>query len=285
MTVAVVGSFLTPSSVAAQKTSQTWKEELKEFLSDLVDVSIFKSLKYSLFCFSNLLLYACIDVPYVYIPDHATTSGTSNKEEASFLISLIGMVNTAGIVFVGYIGDKPWLDPTHLYSFLICCSGLSVFLIPLLTSYTSLALLSSLYGLTISANYALVSVILVDLVSLDKFTIGYGLLLMVQGIASLIGPPFAGWLCDLTGTYDVTFYVTGLCIMVSGAVVLPVANSPFCSKLCPESWTRKKNQNQLRIPVVDVEQENQKLNNVVEQEQEETACDAKHVQVEVECVK
>lgn len=102
------------------------------------------------------------------------------------------MINTAGIVLVGYIGDKTWISPSLLYASLICCSGVSVALIPLLSSYHFLAILSSLYGLTISANYALTSVILVDLISLDKFTIGYGLLLLVQGIASLIGPPLAG---------------------------------------------------------------------------------------------
>jgi MFS family permease len=275
--------LLSREKARKRAVERSWRESIKNFLSDVIDISIFKSLKYSLFCFSNLLLYACIDVPYVYIPDHAITSGSSTKEEASFLISLIGMVNTLGIVFVGYIGDKPWLEPTHLYSALICCSGVSVFLIPVLSSYTCLAILSSMYGLTISANYALVSVILVDLISLDKFTIGYGLLLMVQGIASLIGPPFAGWLCDLTGTYDVTFYVTGLCIFVSGAVVLPVANQGICAKRkCCRPFSRGNKRNSgankqccsksdkkvIVVPKVDAEQQ------VVLIKPEETNCDS-----------
>lgn len=131
-------------------------------------------------------------------------SGSSDKEQASVLISFIGMVNTAGIVLVGYVGDLQWVSPPLLYSMAICLSGLSIFLIPVVDSYRGLALLSSLYGLTISANYALVSVILVDLISLDKFTIGYGLLLLVQGIASLIGPPLAGELSinDLLKTIE-----------------------------------------------------------------------------------
>lgn len=47
----------------------------------------------------------------------------------------------------------------------------------------------------ISANYTLVPIIIVNLISLDNFTGAYGLLLLVQGIASLVGPPAAGkWL-------------------------------------------------------------------------------------------
>lgn len=71
---------------------------MKETFSDIIDLSIFKSLKYTLFCVSNLLLYACIDVPYVYMPDHAIHTGASGKETSSFLISVIGIVNTLGIV-------------------------------------------------------------------------------------------------------------------------------------------------------------------------------------------
>lgn len=64
--------------------------------------------------------------------------------------------------------------------------------IPWVYSYLGTALLASLYGFTISANYALVSVILVNIISLDAFTSGYGLLLLIQGFGSLIGPPIAG---------------------------------------------------------------------------------------------
>lgn len=73
-------------------------------------------------------------------------------------------------MLVGYIGDKTALiEPAMLYSCFITCSGLSIFLIPLIHDYIGLAILAALYGFTISANYALVSVILVDLISLVRY--------------------------------------------------------------------------------------------------------------------
>lgn len=52
--------------------------------------------------------------------------------------------------------------------------------------------MSGLFGLFIAANYALTSIILVELITLERFTNAYGLLLLVQGIANLVGPPLAG---------------------------------------------------------------------------------------------
>lgn len=84
--------------------------------------------------------------------------------------------------------------------------------------------ISGLFGLFIAANYALTSIILVELITLDRFTNAYGLLLLVQGIANLVGPPLAGWLTDVTGNYDLAFYLSGFFIAVSGALmfILPV---------------------------------------------------------------
>lgn len=70
--------------------------------------------------------------------------------------------------------------------------GFVIALIPLYGSYLSLGILSALFGLFISANYSFTSIILVEIISLERFTNAYGVLLLVQGIANLIGPPLAG---------------------------------------------------------------------------------------------
>lgn len=83
-----------------------------------------------------------------------------------------------------------------------------------------MGVLSGLFGLFIAANYALTSIILVELISLERFTNAYGLLLLVQGIANLIGPPLAGWITDLTGNYKLAFYLAGFFIAISGLLMM-----------------------------------------------------------------
>lgn len=146
------------------------------------------------------------------------------ETDASMLISLIGIINMFGEIALGWAGDREELNPNLVYAVCMGLCGVSVLLIPLFTSYQWMCALSSLFGLFIAANYSLTSIILVNLVDLDRFTNAYGLLLLVQGIANLVGPPIAGWGYDLTGTYDLSFYLAGGFIIVSGVLltILPI---------------------------------------------------------------
>ena len=54
-----------------------------------------------------------------------------------------------------------------------------------------------MFGVTSGAYVGLTSVVLVDLLGLDKLTNAFGLLLLFQGIASVIGPPIIGETFDM----------------------------------------------------------------------------------------
>lgn len=58
--------------------------------------------------------------------------------------------------------------------------------------FWGLAVYCVVFGFTIGAYVGLTSVVLVDLLGLERLTNAFGILLLFQGIASLIGPPFAG---------------------------------------------------------------------------------------------
>lgn len=61
----------------------------------------------------------------------------------------------------------------------------------------------------IGTYVSLTSVVLVDLLGLEKLTNAFGLILLFQGIASIVGPPFIGCLYDVYGNHDIGFYIIG----------------------------------------------------------------------------
>ena len=78
---------------------------------------------------------------------------------------------------------------------LYCCalsSGIVTFAVPWMSGYRELCVFSALYGFFISANYALTTIILVQLLGMDRLTNAYGIVMLAGGVANLIGPPAAG---------------------------------------------------------------------------------------------
>lgn len=158
-------------------------------------------------------------VPYFYIKEHLMFHNYS-EDDCANLIAVIGVFNTGGMIFLGWIGDQPWLNVTKTYAVCLICKyffyihlsfesilnifylivcGLSVALMPIAThSYTLLVLLCGLFGITFASTFSFTPIILVRLVDLDDFTCAYGLILLVQGIGNLVGPPLAGIIYDLT---------------------------------------------------------------------------------------
>lgn len=72
------------------------------------------------------------------------------------------------------------------------CGAVTSMIPVVVNDYYALCAISGAFGLFIAANYSLTSIILVELITLERFTNAYGLLLLVQGIANLMGPPLAG---------------------------------------------------------------------------------------------
>ncbi|EDS33475.1 monocarboxylate transporter [Culex quinquefasciatus] len=127
------------------------------------------------------------------------------------------------LIALGWMGDCKSINPNTVYAVCMGLCGLVTALVPLFTDYLSLSVLAGAFGLFIAANYSLTSIILVELITLEKFTNAYGLLLLVQGVANLVGPPLAGWISDMTENYNLSFYLAGLFIALSGLLlfVLP----------------------------------------------------------------
>merc|ERR1711971_818499 len=79
-----------------------------------------------------------------------------------------------------------------------------------------------LYGITSAAYVLLTTLVLADLLGADKFTNAFGLLLLFQGVATLIGPPIVGVLFDHYRSYNSGFILMGVMIALSGLMLYPI---------------------------------------------------------------
>ncbi|XP_058064043.1 monocarboxylate transporter 12 [Anopheles bellator] len=195
---------------------------------EMMNFSILRDPVFIVFTVSNFLTSIGFNVPYVYLTEQALAIGI-DTQHSSYLIGIIGIANTVGRIVLGYISDKPWVNRLAVYNCSLTVCGVATACSVLCTSYESLAVYSAVFGFTIGAYVGLTSVILVDLLGLEKLTNAFGLLLLFQGIASFLGPPIAGWLYDFTLSYGPGFLMAGSTIAISGVMLFAIPLMQRCA--------------------------------------------------------
>uniref|UniRef100_A0A224YTN2 Integral to membrane n=1 Tax=Rhipicephalus zambeziensis TaxID=60191 RepID=A0A224YTN2_9ACAR len=190
---------------------------MTDTLADMLDMELLKNPAFVLVCVSNIVGMMGFCIPFMYIADSAVLKGI-DKDKAAFLLSLIGITNMIGRLIFGWLSDLPQINCLLLNNLSLCLSGIAVFILPFCYTYPTTVATCMIFGLIVAAYILLTSIILVELFGLDNLTNSFGLLSLCRGAACMVGPPLAGTLFDMTGSYDVPFFVSGTMLIVSGAM-------------------------------------------------------------------
>ncbi|GAB1597584.1 monocarboxylate transporter 12-like [Argonauta hians] len=214
-------SVISMSVLSLHEPGQTsggcWKETKSIFKQTLNPVLLTDPI-FLIFLISNFFISVGYIVPYIYIPDYALERKLDSNK-AAMLVSIIGVSNTFGRVVFGYLSDNPRINRIMLYATSLVICGIATLLFPFLEIYPLQVLYSVIFGIFTGVFISITSVVLVDLLGLENLTNSFGLTLMIQGIATLIGPPFAGWLYDETKNYEFSFYLAGLTLAGGGLLL------------------------------------------------------------------
>nr|CAD7602770.1 unnamed protein product [Timema genevievae] len=209
----------------AKEKEEKWYEDILELLKGMVDFSMFLELHFLMMSLSTILLFTWFIVPYFYLAEHITHNGYT-EQDASVMLSAIGITNFIGMVALGWAGDQKWMNVTKTYAGCLIMCGVAVLAMPLFTfNYILLMSSGAMFGLFFASSFSFTPVILVQLIPLERFTTAYGLILLCQGIGNLIGPPLAGWVFDVTQTWDLSFYMAGLWIIVAGMLIAVIPST------------------------------------------------------------
>lgn len=192
--------------------------ETRDAMNSLMDWGLLTDGIFILFAISNFCTSIGFNAPYIFIVDRARHLGIPDSQ-SSFLLAVVGIANTVSRIVLGYISDQSWVNRLYLYNVALTLCGIGTCVSIWFYSYSSQIFYAAVFGSMSGAYVGLTSVVLVDLLGMEKLTNAFGLLLMFQGIASIIGPPICGALFDMTHSYDYSFLLAGSMIAISGLML------------------------------------------------------------------
>ncbi|CAG5118604.1 unnamed protein product, partial [Candidula unifasciata] len=193
---------------------------VQDVLAEMMDVSLFKDVGFMMICLGNFTAFLGMYVPFMFLVDRTASQGV-DRSLAAFLISVIGISNTAGRVVIGKVADLHIVDSLVITYVAVAIMGIATGLVPFCNTYPLLATVAAIFGLGMAAFIALSSIVICDRMGVEKLTNAFGLLTLVRGTAAILGPPLAGFMFDTSGSYDMSFFMGGLMLLAgSGCLVL-----------------------------------------------------------------
>ncbi|OAD56098.1 Monocarboxylate transporter 12 [Eufriesea mexicana] len=213
----------TATDIAEQESGSCYicPESVRRILTTMLDLSLLKSPSFLILAISGGLTMMGFYTPFMYVPDRAQLAGIE-ASTAMFLVSVIGIGNTIGRVVCGVASSLPGVNALVVNNIFISAGGLLTIFSGLSLSQSYQFFYAAGFGISISVFASLRSIIVVDLMGLEKLTNAFGLLLLFQGVAAAIGAPLAGAFMDATGSYDASFYVSGSLIFLSAVICYPL---------------------------------------------------------------
>lgn len=166
-------------------------EAVRRTLSTMLDMSLLKSPSFILLAFSGFFTMLGFFVPFIYITDRAT-HGDMDADTAVFLVSAIGIANTIARIICGVLSSFKGINALHLSNFAITIGGIATMASGIYMTKEWQYSYAAIFGLACACFSALRSIMVVDLMGLEKLTNAFGILMLFQGIAAIIGAPLAG---------------------------------------------------------------------------------------------
>ncbi|XP_078586113.1 monocarboxylate transporter 13-like [Branchiostoma floridae x Branchiostoma japonicum] len=198
----------------ANKCSAAATKFLKTFWAQM-DFKVILIPAVALFLTSLFLVSLGVIVPALYIVPRAKQLQIEDYAAAS-LLSVISIADMVSRLAVGAIPDNSRFSRFDQYGLSLCLLGISNLLFPLAKSYPALVAYAIAHGAFYGAFIPTSLTCVAELVGPKRLPSAIGILMSIQGFASLAGPPFAGWLYDETKSYDATFLQAGAGFLLAG---------------------------------------------------------------------
>ncbi|XP_071330933.1 monocarboxylate transporter 4-like [Trachinotus anak] len=199
----------------------------------LLDFSVFKDRGFVIYTVAASIMVLGLFVPPVFVVSYAKELGNEDTKSA-LLLTILGFIDIFARPTCGVIAGLNWVRPrcVYFFSFALIFNGITDLVGSQAKDYTSLVVFCIFFGISYGMVGALQFEVLMAIVGTEKFSSAIGLVLLMEAIAVLVGPPGAGRLLDATKNYMYVFLLAGSEVVLS-SVVLATCNFFFIRKKSP----------------------------------------------------
>lgn len=157
----------------------------------------------------------CMQVTTIHLVPHAISLGVPDNLAAT-LISIFGITSVAGRLAVGFIGDRVGTRKALVMSLMLLVIAFSW--MQAADTLGMLYVFAILYGLNHGSMVTVMSPVVAEIFGTRSQGVLLGAVMFISQITGAVGPFFAGYIFDVTGSYHTAFTIL-LALAISGLVL------------------------------------------------------------------
>ncbi|XP_070542994.1 monocarboxylate transporter 13-like [Ptychodera flava] len=175
-----------------------------------------------------------IGIGYLALPAHlfarAEAMNLGTQGQLALIISIYGASSLIGRWVpppLVYISSKR-CTAVMWFGIALLLTGIITLLSSLATAYVTYAIYASFVGFSSGAFFSFANPAQKEIVEPQNFTAAVGFTGLATSIGGVMGPPVAGYIYDVTGDYNNSFYFYGAFLILGGLIA--IVPEPFLAK-------------------------------------------------------
>lgn len=159
----------------------------------LLDLSVFRDRGFLIYAVAASIMVLGLFVPPVFVVSYAKDMGVPDTK-AAFLLTILGFIDIFARPTAGFITGLKKVRPysVYLFSFAMFFNGFTDLTGSTANDYGGLVVFCIFFGISYGMVGALQFEVLMAIVGTQKFSSAIGLVLLLEAVAVLIGPPSGG---------------------------------------------------------------------------------------------
>lgn len=161
----------------------------------------------------------------ILLPSHAQNIGF-DKDAGAYLLSTVSALDLVGRIGGSALCDLNIMPKTFYFVGGLFFSGITLATVPFLETYLSISIVCACFGLASGVNNATTTLVMAEILGVDRLMSTYGISLFVNGLLQLVGPPICGLWFEADGNYMHMFVTFGF-VYIGGAalwLLMPLVN-------------------------------------------------------------
>lgn len=148
----------------------------------------------------------------------------ANWKAGFVLVVVLAVFNATGRISGGFLSDK--LGRTNAMLIVFLLQAANMFLFSFFNSIPLLIVGTAIAGLAYGSIFSLFPATTADFFGIKNLGVNYGMVFTGWGIAGVIGPILGGRVVDLTGSYNTSYIIAGIMLLI-GAFLVRFIKAPL----------------------------------------------------------